>query len=132
MNESFYENLQLNTLIEVDNISKFHISKIYYEITEISLKYFSTKNSFLFIDQTDMLKKIATNYYFLGLSIYGESFKDICDSRLHLLNKNYSENDLITAINNIINSVNNNLFNKKNISIASFMTICAVIQNTNK
>lgn len=124
----FYNNLVKISKLNIQDNKFFYISKIYNELTKISLNSF-TKKSELMILSSESYKIIVTNYSLLCVLIYGDQFFNICDTRKHLLNKFYSQKEIDKALLKIIESVNKISFVEQNAQIASFMIICSMIED---
>lgn len=129
MNENnYYNNLVKISKLNIQNNKFFYISKIYNELTKISLNSF-TKKTELLSTSLESYKIITTNYSLLCTLIYGEQFFNICDTRKYLLNKSYSQEEIDKALSKMIESVNKISFVQKNTQIASFMIICSMIED---
>lgn len=129
MNENtFYDNLFKMSKLNIQDNKFFYISKIYNELTKISLNSFTQKSEIINIS-SDSYKIIATNYSFLCVLIYGYQFFNICDTRKHLLNELYSKEEIIEALFKIVESVNKISFFEQNAQITAFMIICSMIED---
>lgn len=128
MNENnLYINLKTISKLNIQDNKFLYISKIYNELTKISLNSFTQKSESMNIS-SNSYKVIITNYALLCVLIYGYQFFNICDTRKHILDKSYSQEEIDKALSKIIESVNKISFLQKNAQIASFMIICSMIE----